>query len=73
MGRGPTWEKPAPAISVEKMRRTPRGHDMHIPDEREPRKPARVIASPEAIREATRLFAAGKITRAQLADRIRAQ
>lgn len=40
--------------------------------EREARVPARVIARPEVIREAAKLFAAGKITAAELSQRLRA-
>lgn len=69
---GRTDPKPAPAVSTEAMRKQPRARGWMVPpDERKPRTPKRVIAGAEAIREATRAFAAREITFDELQNRLR--
>lgn len=46
-------------------------HNINIFEPHKPRSIKRVIAAPEVIREATRLFAASEISRAELSYRIR--
>lgn len=68
---GKSDPKPTPAVSTETMRKQPRALGwMVLTAERKPRQPKRVIASPAAIREAARLFAAGEITASELSARI---